>query len=170
VLTQGTGGVSLFALQLAKLLGARVIATTSSAEKMERLKTLGADDVTDYVANPEWANAARALTDGRGVDRIVEVGGPGTLAQSIKAVNRAMLEDISLGGLSMRVHARLASNFELTIRVPQVTARPAVVVLGHVVNQRTSPEGGYVTGVAFNALGAEQRMGPSALISDLMSR
>jgi NADPH:quinone reductase-like Zn-dependent oxidoreductase len=89
VLTQGTGGVSLFALQLAKVLGARVIATTSSAGKAERLKALGADSVIDYVANPEWADTARALTDGRGVDRIVEVGGPGTLAQSIKAVKYA---------------------------------------------------------------------------------
>ena len=86
VLTQGTGGVSLFALQFAKMLGARVIATTSSAMKVGQLKALGADSVIDYAATPEWADAARALTDGHGVDRVVEVGGPGTLAQSIKAV------------------------------------------------------------------------------------
>ena len=86
VLTQGSGGVSLFALQLAKLLGARVIATTSSARNGQRLKEVGADAVIDYVENPQWAEAVRALTAGRGVDRVVEVGGPGTLAQSLKAV------------------------------------------------------------------------------------
>src|SRR5713226_8001333 len=86
VLTQGSGGVSLFALQLAKLLGARVIATTSSAPNGQRLKQVGADVVVDYVENPQWAEAVRGLTAGRGVDRVVEVGGPGTLAQSLKAV------------------------------------------------------------------------------------
>ncbi len=86
VLTQGSGGVSLFALQLAKLLGARVIATTSSARNGQRLKQVGADAVVDYVETPQWAEAVRGLTAGRGVDRVVEVGGPGTLAQSLKAV------------------------------------------------------------------------------------
>jgi NADPH:quinone reductase-like Zn-dependent oxidoreductase len=86
VLTQGTGGVSLFALQLAKALGARVIATTSSPENAARLRELGADEVIDYRASPEWGDQVRALTGGRGVDRIVEIGGPGTLAQSTKAV------------------------------------------------------------------------------------
>lgn len=85
VLTQGTGGVSLFAVQLAKLAGARVVATTSSAEKAERLKALGADTVIDYTATPEWGKAVLEATDGRGVDRVVEVGGPGTLAQSLVA-------------------------------------------------------------------------------------
>ena len=78
--------MSLFALQLAKLLGSRVIATTSSARNGQRLTQVGADAVVDYVENPQWAEAVRALTDGRGVDRVVEVGGPGTLAQSLKAV------------------------------------------------------------------------------------
>jgi NADPH:quinone reductase-like Zn-dependent oxidoreductase len=86
VLTQGTGGVSLFAVQLAKALGARVIATTSSPEKAQRLRALGADEVIDYRASPDWGDQARALTGGRGVDRVVEVGGPDTLAQSVKAI------------------------------------------------------------------------------------
>jgi len=86
VLTQGTGGVSIFAVQLAKAMGARVIATTSSSEKADRLRRLGADHVIDYKANPAWGEEARNLTSGRGVDRIVEVGGPGTLPQSVKAV------------------------------------------------------------------------------------
>lgn len=85
VLTLGTGGVSLFALQLAKAHGARVIATTSSAEKAAKLTELGADTVIDYVETPEWGRAVLDATGGRGADRIVEVGGPGTFAQSLVA-------------------------------------------------------------------------------------
>ncbi|NMM03898.1 NAD(P)-dependent alcohol dehydrogenase [Paraburkholderia sp. RP-4-7] len=86
VLTQGTGGVSVFAIQFAKLLGARVIATTSSVTKADRLKALGADEVINYLDLPEWGKKTRELTGGRGVDRVVEVGGSGTLRQSIDAV------------------------------------------------------------------------------------
>ena len=86
VLTQGSGGVSLFAIQLAKSLGARVVATTMSAQKSERLKALGAWEVIHVGTSTEWAKAVKVLTHGTGVDRIVEVGGPGTLPQSIKAV------------------------------------------------------------------------------------
>jgi NADPH:quinone reductase-like Zn-dependent oxidoreductase len=85
VLTLGTGGVSLFALQLAKAHGARVIATTSSGEKAAKLTALGADVVIDYTATPEWGKAVLDATGGRGADRIVEVGGPGTFAQSLVA-------------------------------------------------------------------------------------
>jgi NADPH:quinone reductase-like Zn-dependent oxidoreductase len=86
VLTLGSGGVSVFALQLAKVLGARVIATTSSKEKAQTLKSLGADEVVNYRDNPEWGEQVRTLTDGRGVDRVVEVGGPATIDQSLRAV------------------------------------------------------------------------------------
>ncbi|WP_406813962.1 NAD(P)-dependent alcohol dehydrogenase [Mycobacterium sp. M23085] len=86
VLTLGSGGVSIFALQLAKLLGARVIATTSSAEKAESLSALGADEVINYRTNPDWGERVRDLTDGRGVDRVIEVGGPATINQSLRAV------------------------------------------------------------------------------------
>lgn len=85
VLTQGTGGVSLFGLQFAKLAGARVIATSSSAEKIEKLRKLGADKTINYRTNPEWGKEARVLTRGRGVDLVVEVGGAGTLNESIRA-------------------------------------------------------------------------------------
>ena len=85
VLILGTGGVSLFALQFAKAAGARVIATSSSDEKLEKLKRLGADNVINYKAVPDWGQKAKDLTDGRGVDHVIEVGGPGTLAQSITA-------------------------------------------------------------------------------------
>ncbi|PAU75468.1 zinc-dependent alcohol dehydrogenase family protein [Halomonas salipaludis] len=86
VLTLGTGGVSIFALQFAKAMGARVISTSSSDEKIEKLKELGADHTINYKADPEWGKTVQALTDGRGVDHVIEVGGPGTLPQSIDAV------------------------------------------------------------------------------------
>ncbi|HEV8334574.1 MAG TPA: NAD(P)-dependent alcohol dehydrogenase [Steroidobacteraceae bacterium] len=85
VLVQGTGGVSLFALQFAKAAGARVIATSSSEQKLEKLTRLGADTVINYKAVPSWGEKAQALTDGRGVDHVIEVGGPATFAQSIAA-------------------------------------------------------------------------------------
>ena len=85
VLILGTGGVSLFALQFAGAAGARVIATSSSEEKLEKLKRLGADAVINYKAVADWGQKAKDLTDGRGVDHVIEVGGPGTLAQSITA-------------------------------------------------------------------------------------
>jgi NADPH:quinone reductase-like Zn-dependent oxidoreductase len=84
VLTQGTGGVSIFALQFAKMLGARVIATSSSEAKIERLKQLGADVTINYRTTPEWGKLVRQQT-GRGVDLVVEVGGVGTLNESIRA-------------------------------------------------------------------------------------
>ncbi|MCB1630823.1 MAG: NAD(P)-dependent alcohol dehydrogenase [Pseudomonadales bacterium] len=86
VLVQGTGGVSLFALQFAKLAGCRVIATTSTAAKAELLQRMGADAVVNYRENPQWSDAVLAATNGRGVDLVVEVGGPNTLAQSIRSV------------------------------------------------------------------------------------
>jgi NADPH:quinone reductase-like Zn-dependent oxidoreductase len=81
----GSGAVSLFALQFAKAAGARVIATSSSEEKLEKLKRLGADDLINYKTTPNWGDKATALTDGRGVDHVIEVGGPATFAQSMAA-------------------------------------------------------------------------------------
>ncbi len=85
VLTQGTGGVSIFALQFAKAAGATVISTSSSDEKLARLKAMGADHLINYKSEPNWGQAAAALTGGRGVDVVVEIGGAGTLTQSIMA-------------------------------------------------------------------------------------
>ncbi|MFC4595806.1 zinc-dependent alcohol dehydrogenase family protein [Sphingobium tyrosinilyticum] len=83
LLVQGTGGVSIFALQFAKAMGVRVIATTSSPQKADRLRALGADHVIDYRADPEWGRMVLDLTGGRGVDTVLEIGGVGTLDQSL---------------------------------------------------------------------------------------
>jgi NADPH:quinone reductase-like Zn-dependent oxidoreductase len=85
VVTQGSGGVSIFALQFARLRGCRVIATSSSDEKAARLRELGADATINYRTTPEWGKAVRAANGGYGVDQVVEVGGAGTLPQSIRA-------------------------------------------------------------------------------------
>jgi NADPH:quinone reductase-like Zn-dependent oxidoreductase len=86
VLTLGSGGVSVFAVQLAAALGARVIATTSTAAKAEVLRDLGAQEVVLYSQTPEWGTQVRELTGGRGVDRVIEVGGPATINESLRAV------------------------------------------------------------------------------------
>ena len=99
VLTQGSGGASVFALQFVRILGARVIATTSTAEKAERLKALGATDVITYRETPDGDEKARELTDGRCVDCVVEIGSPGTTAMSLRAL--AVGGHISLIGASL---------------------------------------------------------------------
>ncbi|MGO4291643.1 zinc-dependent alcohol dehydrogenase family protein [Chitinophaga sp. RAB17] len=96
VLTLGSGGVSLFALQLAKAAGARVIATTSGEEKAAKLKALGADEVINYVTQPDWHLAVRELTGGQGVDHVVEVGGAGTAEKSIRSA--AMNGEVAMIG------------------------------------------------------------------------
>ncbi len=85
VLIQGTGGVSIFALQFAKMAGATVIATSSSDAKLERLREMGADHLINYRSTPAWGETVHQLTDGRGVDHVIEVGGPATLEQSMVA-------------------------------------------------------------------------------------
>jgi NADPH:quinone reductase-like Zn-dependent oxidoreductase len=89
VLVQGTGGVSLFALQLARMHGARVLATSSSDDKLQRALKLGASDGCNYKSNPDWDKWARQKTGEVGVDHVVEVGGAGTLGRSLKAVRAA---------------------------------------------------------------------------------
>ncbi|KAI0545174.1 putative alcohol dehydrogenase [Xylaria curta] len=86
LLTQGTGGVSLFAVQFAKAVGARVISTTSSAEKAELLRKLGADHVMNYRETLAWGDEAKRLTGGIGVDLVVDVTGPSGLEQSVKSL------------------------------------------------------------------------------------
>ena len=86
IIVQGSGGVSIFALQLARATGARVVATSSHADKRARLEQMGASTTIDYKETPAWGDAARAATGGRGVDIAVEVGGAGTFDQSVKAL------------------------------------------------------------------------------------
>ncbi len=86
VVVQGTGGVSIFALQFARLSGARVIVTSSSDAKLERARDMGAWRTINYIGDPAWGKTVRRLTDGVGADHVVEVGGAGTLEQSLRAV------------------------------------------------------------------------------------
>jgi NADPH:quinone reductase-like Zn-dependent oxidoreductase len=118
VLTQGTGGVSMFAVQLAKAAGATVIATSSSAEKLARLQALGADHLINYKETPDWGRAAAQLSDGRGVHAVVEIGGPGTLTQSIQACRiggHISLIGV-LTGVSGEVPTALAMSKNVTIK------------------------------------------------------
>jgi len=134
VVTQGTGGVSLFALQLAKARGASVILTSSSDEKLQVGRDLGADHLINYRTTPEWHEAVRALTDGRGADAVLDLGGSDTIARSVRAtrmdglvaiigvlggfgdaelpVSTAMMQNIHLAGVtvgSVRAHADLCA-------------------------------------------------------------
>ncbi|XOZ34537.1 zinc-dependent alcohol dehydrogenase family protein [Halomonadaceae bacterium KBTZ08] len=86
ILLLGTGGVSIFALQFARAMGVNVIATSSSNDKLARLREMGAQHTINYKEDPKWGKTVMELTNGRGVDQVIEVGGPGTLAQSIEAV------------------------------------------------------------------------------------
>jgi NADPH:quinone reductase-like Zn-dependent oxidoreductase len=86
VVLQGTGGVSIFALQFAKAAGATVIITSSSDEKLQRAKELGADYLINYRSTPDWAKEVRRITSNRGADHVVEVGGAGTFEQSLRAI------------------------------------------------------------------------------------
>lgn len=86
ILILGTGGVSIFALQFARSMGVNVIATSSSDEKLARLKEMGAQHTINYKENPKWGKTVKELTHGQGVDQVIEVGGPGTVAQSIEAI------------------------------------------------------------------------------------
>ncbi len=86
VLVQGSGGVSIYALQIAKAAGAAVIATSSSDDKLARLRGLGADRIINYRSIPEWGRSAHDWTGGKSVDHVIDVGGPATLRQSVQAV------------------------------------------------------------------------------------
>jgi NADPH:quinone reductase-like Zn-dependent oxidoreductase len=99
VLIQGTGGVSIFALQFAKAAGLRTILISSSDEKLARAKKLGADETINYKAVSKWEEKVRELTNGEGVDHVVEVGGSGTMPRSLRAVRMAGVISV-IGALS----------------------------------------------------------------------
>jgi len=110
VLVQGTGGVSIFALQFAKLMGAKVIGTSSSEEKLKRANELGMETGCNYREQPEWSRWAVDTTGGSGVDRVIEVGGAGTFAQSLKAVR--------VGGLVAQIGVLSGRTAEATALTP----------------------------------------------------
>ncbi len=113
VVTQGSGGVALFALQLAKARGATVIATSSSPERGERLRALGADHVLDYRERPDWGKAVLDLTDGRGADLVVDIGGAATIKQSLRAVRSNGTVSLigNIGGSSAEVNLPIVFMF-----------------------------------------------------------
>jgi NADPH:quinone reductase-like Zn-dependent oxidoreductase len=106
VLIQGTGGVSVFALQFAKAAGLRTIVTSSSDEKLERVRGMGAAETVNYKMIPDWEETARKLTDGVGVDNVIEVGGSDTLPKSLKAVRMGGM--VSVIGLLSGVQSTVA--------------------------------------------------------------
>ncbi|SBT42978.1 zinc-dependent alcohol dehydrogenase family protein [Micromonospora auratinigra] len=133
VLTTGSGGVSLFTVQFGKLLGARVIATTGHRAKEPRLRALGADEVVNYRDVPDWAAAARDLTDGRGVDRVVDTAG--TLDQSLRAL--ALDGHVALVGSVTGewppVDPRLLFGAAATVRAPAVGSRAQFLRMAEVI-------------------------------------
>ncbi|MET7673058.1 zinc-dependent alcohol dehydrogenase family protein [Micromonospora luteifusca] len=133
VLTTGSGGVSLFVVQLAKLLGARVIATTGQAEKEQRLRDLGADEVVNYRAAPDWHIAARDITGGRGVDRVVDTAG--TLEQSLKslAINGHVAFVGSLSGDWPPLDPRLLFGVAATVRALAVGSHAQFTKLNEII-------------------------------------
>lgn len=124
VLTQGSGGVALFALQFAKVFGATVIATSSSDEKLARLSSMGADHAINYRSDPHWEQTARKVTGGRGVDIVVETGGA-TLPQSLAAT--------AFGGTVAVIG--FVAGYEATINIRQFIG-PMVRVQGIAVGSR----------------------------------
>ena len=114
VLCLGTGGVSIFATQIAKAAGARVIVTSSSDEKLERAQKVGADEVINYKSTPDWDKEVYRLTEKKGVDHVIEVGGPGTLGKSMNAIGAG--GSISLIGVLTGFAAPDASLFPLVTK------------------------------------------------------
>lgn len=133
MLVTGSGGVSLFAVQFAKLLGARVIATTSRADKEQRLRDLGADEVINYRDIPDWHTATRELTAGRGVDRVVDTAG--TLEQSLQsvAVDGHIAFVGSVSGNWPPVDPRLLFGVAATVRALAVGSRAQFVAMNDVI-------------------------------------
>lgn len=125
VLTLGSGGVSVFAIQLARLFGARVIATTSSDAKADKLRALGAHEVINYSDHPDWDREVMRLTSHRGADFVIEVGGPGTLACSLKsaAIGGHVVQVGILGGVGQQLDPVLFRGRSIATRSITVGSR-----------------------------------------------
>lgn len=124
VLVQGTGGVALFGLQIARAIGARTIVTSRSAEKLERARTLGAWGLIDSHATPQWSDAAQSLTDGHGVDHVLELIGGDNIGQSASA--------LSSGGRIAQIGFMKGADIVLSA-VPMMLKRAVIqgVTVGH---------------------------------------
>jgi NADPH:quinone reductase-like Zn-dependent oxidoreductase len=135
LLVLGTGGVSLFALQLGRVLGARVVVTSSSDEKLERARGLGATDLVNYRTHPEWDTVVKDLTGGRGVDRVVEVGGAGTLTRSLRAVRTGGTISLvgNLAGLDAQVNLALVFMRAVTVRGVLVGSRESLEAMSRAI-------------------------------------
>ena len=128
ILTIGSGGVAVFAIEFAKMAGAKTIALTSSEAKADRLRALGASHVIDYRANPEWHKEVLSLTDGRGVDRILETGGTDTLEQSAMATRQGGEIVLLTPSGTLKPGQPVALNKVLTtLFVKDITLRPSLV-------------------------------------------
>lgn len=125
VLTLGSGGVSVFAMQFARMFGARVIATTSNEAKADKLRALGAHEVINYTTHPEWDQEVMRLTARRGADFVIEVGGPGTLACSLKsaAIGGHVVQVGVLGGVGQQLDPVLFRGRSITTRSITVGSR-----------------------------------------------
>lgn len=140
VLVQGSGGVSVFALQFAKAAGCHVIATSSSDAKLEKLAALGADQLINYRQFENWGDRTLELTGGKGVNVIVEVGGSGTLAQSVRAV--AMGGHISLIGVLTGFEGQVP-----TVELFQENAVISGITVGSQANQEDMVKAINTTGI-----------------------
>ncbi len=137
VLLLGTGGVSIFALQFAKIHGARVIITSSSDEKLARARQLGADQTINYKTTPDWEKQVYQLTNRTGVDHVVEVGGAGTLPKSLQAVRiggRVSLIGV-LSGRGSEIDPMPILFKSLTVQGIYVGSRKMFEVMNHKINQ-----------------------------------
>jgi len=129
VLVQGSGGVSIFALQFARMMGCRVIATSSSNDKLGRLEALGAEHLINYRETPAWGDRVLELTGGHGADLVVEVGGSGTVSQSVRAV--------AFGGCISMIGVLTGISGEVpTAELFQKNARISGITVGNQAHQR----------------------------------
>ncbi len=137
VLIEGTGGVSIFALQFAKMAGARVIGISSSDEKLERAKTLGLDAGLNYRENPDWEKWANEQTGGEGVDLAVEVGGAGTLARAIRStrVGGTIAQIGVLSGPNEGVDIRPVLSKQIKIHGVYVGSREQFLAMNKAISQ-----------------------------------
>lgn len=140
VLILGTGGVAIFALQFAKAMGAVAIVTSSSDAKLERARTMGADFTVNYKADPDWGNTVRQWTGKRGVDHVLEIGGPGTLAQSIAAARLG--GHISLIGILTGLKGEVPT---MALMAKQIRLKG--IVVGSRAHQRDMIRGLEATGI-----------------------